>query len=73
VGPEFLVHRDNAWIVDYASSEAIHQGLRSLLEDPALRETFVERGRESIRRFDYRQMVRNLEAFYHRVAPAQRG
>ena len=67
VGPEFLVHRENAWIVDYASSDQIYEGLMTLLKDEKLREEMVRRGRKSIERFDYLRMIRRLETFYLRA------
>ncbi|MEM7585348.1 MAG: glycosyltransferase family 4 protein [Acidobacteriota bacterium] len=66
VGPEFLIHRENAWLVDYESSDQIYQGMLALLGDEELREELVKSGIESVRRFDYRRMVRELENFYLR-------
>lgn len=65
VGPEFLVHGRNAWMVDYKNPDQIYEGVVRLLEDPALRETLKREGRASVDpRFDHVRMVKDLESLY---------
>lgn len=65
VGPELLEHRRNAWIVDYRDSDQVYEGIVTLLEDPALRASLSQAGRETIdERFSHRRMVRRLEGLY---------
>ncbi len=65
VGPEFLEHRRNAWLVPYRDSEAIRQGMLEILADPSLRRRLVTEGRASVTdAFRMEEMVRRTQDLY---------
>ncbi len=65
VGPEFLVHKRNTWLVDYRNSDQIHQGLEAILESRELREKLILNGHNSVEAlFDLHQMVRSIADLY---------
>jgi glycosyltransferase involved in cell wall biosynthesis len=65
VAPEFLVHRRNAWLVEYRDSDQIYHGMKALLGDDALRASLVDEGRRSVAAaFSAQRMVRDIEELY---------
>ncbi len=57
---EFARHGENAWMVQ-KTPEAVAQGIRQVLADPALQERLREGGRATARRFPLRRTVRLFE------------
>jgi glycosyltransferase involved in cell wall biosynthesis len=74
VAPEFLVHRRNAWLVEYRNSDQIYDGMKTLLADDALRASLVDEGRRSVETgFSGQRMVRGVEEVYRQsLAEANR-
>ncbi|MEM7584686.1 MAG: glycosyltransferase family 4 protein [Acidobacteriota bacterium] len=69
VGPEFLTHRHNTWLVEHRNSAQIHQGLETVLASRELRERLVHNGSRSVEAlFDLQQMVHALADLYHEWA-----
>ncbi len=65
VGPEFLAHRENTWLVKHKDSDAIYQGLQALLGNETLCESLVREGRRSVEeRFCLRGMIRATTDLY---------
>jgi len=55
---------DAALVVDPEDPSSIAVGLRQLLEDAALRDTLIARGRERVRRYTWRQAAEATEKVY---------
>lgn len=71
VGPEFLRHRQNAWVVKHESSEEIYQGMVALLADAELRRHLVRQGHASVdEAFSVDRMVRETQNLYLRSVDA---
>jgi glycosyltransferase involved in cell wall biosynthesis len=64
VAPEFIRHRENAWVVPFRDSDAILEGMRALLGDASLREQLVAQGRQDVQSFDIMVMMQRLQALY---------
>ncbi len=74
IAGELIRHGENAWVVPPRSSDAIHEGLRTLLRQPALRAALAANGRAGVhRRFALQPMVRALERLYARSLDETRG
>jgi len=58
---------DAALLVDPESVDSIREGLRTLLEDEALRATLIERGRKHERTFTWRRTAEETLAVYRRA------
>jgi len=65
VAHEIVRHRENAWVAGYCNADDIHAGMRALLDDPALRESLIRRGRETVEpEFGLATHVSRLESLY---------
>ncbi|NJL92658.1 MAG: glycosyltransferase family 4 protein [Anaerolineae bacterium] len=56
-----------AWLVDPLDTEALAEGLRRLLTDPALRETLSTAGLERARQFTWERAAQQLYDLYQRL------
>jgi glycosyltransferase involved in cell wall biosynthesis len=65
VAHEFIVHGENALVVDYENPEAIHVAMRALLESRELRERLIQHGRRSVeQRFGLKAHTARLDELY---------
>ncbi|MGE0561837.1 MAG: glycosyltransferase family 4 protein [Flavobacteriales bacterium] len=64
VANEFVVHQQNALVVDYCNSESIRKAVLLLLNDKALCENLKKEGLESIKKFNLDNFVQKLETLY---------
>lgn len=64
IAAEYIRHREHAWVVPYCNSEAIYEGILTLLNDESLRQHLVIHSRKSVYRL-YHESVMNqrLENF----------
>jgi glycosyltransferase involved in cell wall biosynthesis len=62
---DHAVHRDNAWIVDYANSDQIAEGILTLLSDHSLRDTIIKNAFACAQeRYEITKQTHTLEEFY---------
>jgi glycosyltransferase involved in cell wall biosynthesis len=65
---EIVQHNENGILVPYGNAEALAQATIRLLQDPELREQLIAGGRTTLREHYHEdQLVRKIEAMYHRV------
>jgi len=66
--PEWIEHTGGGILVDPESPEALAAGLRSLVQDPALRQRLGQQGQSAAREhFNHRMMAEETLGIYHRV------
>jgi glycosyltransferase involved in cell wall biosynthesis len=65
IAADFIVHKENAYVVTFKNVKAIEEGLMEIGSDTELQQRFKERGWNSIReRFDISIMIKKLEGLY---------
>jgi len=62
--PEFVVHKSNAWVVDFKNSDQIAQGIKVILSDIDLVNKIKFEAEKSIRRFSLEAYLLALEKLY---------
>lgn len=66
VATEFIVHEENALVVEFKDSESIYNALERLLSDQNLRSRLMTNGKKSVKKLELEGMVRALENLYSR-------
>jgi glycosyltransferase involved in cell wall biosynthesis len=65
IAPEFIRHRQNAFIVDFKDSQQIYEAMKEILHNGPLRNTLIQQGKEDVRSlFMLNEMVSKLERLY---------
>lgn len=64
VASEFILHKQNALVVDYCNSVSIHKAILLLLGDKTLCENLKKEGFESIKQFNLDNFIQKLETIY---------
>jgi glycosyltransferase involved in cell wall biosynthesis len=64
IAPDILVHRQNAWVVPYRDTQAIAEGLLTVLSDISLQHTIKEYGRQTASAFSIEKMIDQLSELY---------
>jgi glycosyltransferase involved in cell wall biosynthesis len=64
VAPEFVVHKSNAWVVDFKNSDQITEGIKVILSDADLVRRIKIETEHSIRRFSLEAHISALEKLY---------
>ncbi|HWY37101.1 MAG TPA: glycosyltransferase family 4 protein [Bacteroidia bacterium] len=65
IANDFIEHKKNAWVVPYKNSDAIYEGIMTLLSDKELCGQMVARGYKDVcDKFTIRHTVNLLEALY---------
>ncbi|MCS6821488.1 MAG: glycosyltransferase family 4 protein, partial [Microscillaceae bacterium] len=65
VAPEFIVHEQNALVVEYQSSQAIYEAIEKLLQNELLRKKIVKQGQKDVQNlFPLHTMIQKLEKLY---------
>ncbi len=68
VATEFIKNGQNAWVVPFKDTAAIHTAMLNLLSDEDLRNRLIVNGRESVQsRFGLEQMMGKLENLYQKL------
>lgn len=67
IGQSILSHRNNAWVVPFRDSEAIAQGIASVLSDKELSSELIVNGKDTARDFSLKTMIDKLESLYASV------
>jgi glycosyltransferase involved in cell wall biosynthesis len=67
---EALRHGESAWLVRPDEPEALAEGLRAVLTDPALAKRLAARARQDVEGHTWAARARAIKAFVERVAPA---
>ncbi len=73
VAHELIRHRENAWVVEHERADQIHEAMKALLDDSALRATLVRQGQQSMEAFELKHHVAQLDRYYGRLIGAQKG
>ncbi|MEI6817955.1 MAG: glycosyltransferase family 4 protein, partial [Bacteroidota bacterium] len=62
---EFIKDQENAVVVNYEETIAIHNGILSLLDDKKLRDSIIKNGHEDVKKyFGLNKMITSLENLY---------
>jgi glycosyltransferase involved in cell wall biosynthesis len=62
---EFVVHNKHAYLVDYQNSNQIYTGIKTILENPSLRESIICNGYQEVQeRFNIKSVINSLETLY---------
>jgi glycosyltransferase involved in cell wall biosynthesis len=69
---EFAQHARNAWLVAPNSAPALAEGLRRLIQDPALRHSLAEGGLQTARERDWDQVYDQLLDDYQEAIESRR-
>lgn len=65
IAPDFIKHKENAWVVPYKDTDAIYEGMIALLTDQQLVDSIKTNGRLSVKKtFDLQVMIKKLEELY---------
>lgn len=65
IAAEFIVHKKNAWVVDFKNSNEIYEAMCKLWSDERLRELIRNRGRHDVALlFNIETMMRSLKELY---------
>lgn len=64
IASDFIQDRKNAIVVDYKDDKGVFQALEELKSNEALKEELIKVGKESVKRFDLRNMIEKLEKVY---------
>ena len=65
VAAEFIEHKKNAWVVDFAQPDQIYHGMNTLLKDAGLRQRLIHQGQASVRAlFTLQSMISKLQSLY---------
>ena len=64
IASEFVQNKKNALVVNYRSSEQIHDSIIQILVNKKLRETLIQNGRKSIDQFKLEIYIKKLEQLY---------
>ena len=65
VAPEFIVHQKNAWVVPHQNSDAIHDAIKSILNDAGKNKLMLEQGKKDANEFfSIHRMIHLLTVLY---------
>ena len=65
IAREFIKHKENAFVVPFENAEAIYEGICCLLENDALRNSIIEKGKNDVNNlFTIDKMISALEELY---------
>ncbi len=64
IAQEFIVHKRNAWVVDFENSDQIVEGVIKILQDDELRKTLKQQGIDSVQQFSLDPYILALENLY---------
>ena len=64
IAKDFIENENNALVVEFKSHEGILSSLNRIKTDDALRERLIRNGKQSVKRFDLSEMVKNLTQLY---------
>ncbi|TVR39034.1 MAG: glycosyltransferase [Cryomorphaceae bacterium] len=64
IAHQFVVHKHNAWVVDYRNSDAIYEGLKALCTNQSLRADLIANGQKDVESFALDTFIRKTEALY---------
>lgn len=64
IAREFVVHKKNAWVVDFESTDQIAEGIKEILENGVLREQLKHEGEVAARQFSLKGYILALEKLY---------
>jgi glycosyltransferase involved in cell wall biosynthesis len=65
IAPEFILHRQNAFVVPYCNTGKIYDSFLELLTDSSLRQQIVKQGKEDVEaRFGLQKMIQKLIDIY---------
>ncbi len=65
IANDFVIHNENALVVDYKNSEEVYQAIRKLLDDKSMSERLVYNGKEAVREaFSIGMYITQLDNFY---------
>jgi glycosyltransferase involved in cell wall biosynthesis len=64
IAREYIVHKQNAWVVDFQNSDQIVEGINALLNDKTLREQLKQQGEGSVQQFSLEGYILALEKLY---------
>lgn len=62
---DFIVHKKYAYLVDYENSEQIYIGIKTILDNPSLKESLIKNGYKEVeKKFNIESVVSSLEMLY---------
>ncbi len=64
IANDFIVHEENALVVDYKNSQEVEEAIYRLLTDKALAEQLKINGLKAVERFSLEDMINKLEDLY---------
>jgi len=64
IAPEFVVHKNNAMVVDFENSQQIYLAMKEILESDKLKEQLKSNGLDSIKEFNLENFINRLSDLY---------
>lgn len=64
VAPEFIIHNQNALVVDFKNADQIYTSMLAILEDESLRQTLQHKGKASVADFTIERYLTSLKRVY---------
>ncbi len=64
IANDILVHKSNSWVVPHQNSDAIKEGIITILENNMLKNELIKNGKETVKSFSLQNMIKQLSHLY---------